>query len=165
MSELQKSSFNAVFDANSRILILGSLPGDASLNAGHYYAHPRNAFWHIISQLIAVDLTQRPFAERYTLIKQHGIALWDVVQQASRVGSLDAAIQTPQFNPLDAWCRAQAQLQLVAFNGQAAAKYGSKLIPGYIEQVVLPSSSPAYTLNKSHKTKAWLTALSPYLKT
>ena len=164
MSELQKSSFNAVFDANSRILILGSLPGDASLNAGHYYAHPRNAFWPIISQLIDVDLTQRPFAERYTLIQQHGIALWDVVQQASRVGSLDTAIQTPQFNPLDAWCRAQTQLQLVAFNGQAAAKYGSKLIPGYIEQAVLPSSSPAYTLNVRHKANAWLNALRPYLK-
>ena len=165
MTLRQKSSFNAVFDAHSRILILGSLPGDASLNAGHYYAHPRNAFWPIISQLIAIDLTPLPFAERYPLIQQYGIALWDVVQQASRVGSLDTAIQTPQFNPLDAWCRAQPQLQLVAFNGQAAAKYGSKLIPGYIEQVVLPSSSPAHTLNVSHKTEAWLTALRPYLTT
>lgn len=162
---MQKASFNAVFDPHCRLLILGSLPGDASLTAGHYYAHPRNAFWPIISQLIDVDLTQRPFAERYTLIKQHGIALWDVVQQASRVGSLDTAIQAPQLNSLHTWCTELDQLQIVAFNGQTAAKYGSKLIPRYIKQVVLPSSSPAYTLSFNQKCHTWLTELAPHLKT
>ncbi|MGL6040538.1 MAG: DNA-deoxyinosine glycosylase, partial [Deefgea sp.] len=83
---MQKSSFDAIIQADCRILILGSLPGDASLNAGHYYAHPRNAFWPILSQLLQTELSTQPFNQRYAILQAHGIGLWDVVAQAQRQG-------------------------------------------------------------------------------
>lgn len=161
---MQKSSFDAIIQADCRILILGSLPGDASLNAGHYYAHPRNAFWPILSQLLQIELSTLPFSQRYTLLQAHQIGLWDVVARAQRQGSLDAAIAQTTLNPLTQRCLALSQLQLVAFNGQTAAKLGRKLIPGYINQAVLPSSSPAHTLHFLNKLEQWQSALNPFLR-
>ncbi len=162
-TQMQKSSFDAIIQDDCRILILGSLPGDASLNAGHYYAHPRNAFWPILSQLLNIELSTLSFSQRYTILLAHGIGLWDVVAQAQRHGSLDMAINQATLNPLTQRCAELSQLQLVAFNGQTAAKLGSKLIPEYISQSVIPSSSPAHTLIIDIKTSRWRQALSPYL--
>lgn len=160
---MHKASFNAILQADCKILILGSLPGDASLNAGHYYAHPRNAFWPIMSQLIRSDLTNLPFEQRYTQLLSHQIGLWDVVAQAQRPGSLDTAIRAAQLNPLTDVCTELAHLKLVVFNGKTAAKLGNKLIPRYIHQATVPSSSPAYTLALNEKTNQWLAQLVPYL--
>ncbi len=160
---MKKASFNAIFAADCKILILGSLPGDASLNAGQYYAHPRNAFWPIMSQLINQDLCVLPFNLRYAQLIAHGIGLWDVVAQAQRPGSLDAAISAVQLNPLSDLCAELSQLKLVAFNGKTAAKLGNKLISGYIPQAVMPSTSPAYTLPLSQKSEQWLAHIRPYL--
>ncbi|MGL4996679.1 MAG: DNA-deoxyinosine glycosylase [Deefgea sp.] len=160
---MQKSSFDAIIQADCRILILGSLPGDASLNAGHYYAHPRNAFWPILSQLLQTELSTLPFSQRYAVLQAHGIGLWDVVAQAQRQGSLDTAINQATLNPLTQRCAELKRLQLVAFNGQTAAKLGSKLIPEYINQAILPSSSPAYTLKYQSKFEHWRVALNPFL--
>jgi double-stranded uracil-DNA glycosylase len=160
---MYKASFNAIVQADCRILILGSLPGDASLNAGHYYAHPRNAFWPIMSQLICADLSTLPFEQRYTQLVAHQIGLWDVVAQAQRPGSLDTAINAAQLNSLADLCAELTQLKLVVFNGKTAAKLGSKLIPRYTHQATVPSSSPAHTLAFTEKARQWLAQLSPYL--
>lgn len=162
---MEKSSFSAIIQNDCKILILGSLPGDASLNAGHYYAHPRNAFWPIISQLLHIDLTVMPFETRYTILQERGIGLWDVVAQAKRQGSLDTAIKQATLNPLFQRCTELAQLQLIVFNGQTAAKLGSNQLPTYIDQAILPSSSPAHTLKVEQKTSQWLNALAPHLST
>ncbi|WP_027467612.1 DNA-deoxyinosine glycosylase [Deefgea rivuli] len=160
---MHKASFSAIVQADCRILILGSLPGDASLNAGHYYAHPRNAFWPMMSQLIRTDLTALPFDQRYEQLLAHRIGLWDVVAKAQRPGSLDTAISAAQLNPLTDLCAELTQLKLVVFNGKTAAKLGTSLMPGYIHQATVPSSSPAHTLALAEKTSQWLAQLSPYL--
>ncbi|QZA79362.1 DNA-deoxyinosine glycosylase [Deefgea tanakiae] len=160
-----KSSFDAIIQADCRMLILGSLPGDVSLHAGHYYAHPRNAFWPIMSKLLQLDLCAMPFELRYSALQANGIGLWDVVAQAQRKGSLDTAISQATINPLAQRCAALTQLKLIAFNGKTAAKLGSKQIPKYINQVVLPSSSPAHTLKIEQKFSDWQSALSPHLAT
>jgi double-stranded uracil-DNA glycosylase len=160
---MEKSSFNAILRPDCRILILGSLPGDASLNAGHYYAHPRNAFWPIMSQLLQVELKTLAFAQRYSVLQDHGIGLWDVIAQAKRQGSLDTAIQQATLNPILQRCASLSELQLIAFNGQTAAKLGKGQTPEYIQQAVLPSSSPAHTLAFTTKFAHWQRILSPFL--
>ena len=91
-----KRAFDPVVDANTRLLILGSLPGDASLKAGQYYGHPRNAFWPLVGEVIGhPDLKAQPYEARLDLLRAHGIGLWDVIAQATRVGSLDTAIRMP----------------------------------------------------------------------
>ncbi|WP_410498027.1 DNA-deoxyinosine glycosylase [Chitinibacter sp. S2-10] len=154
-SALFKQSFAPIANDGCRLLILGSLPGDISLQHGHYYAHPRNAFWPILSHILETDLTQLPFAERYPILLAHGIALWDVVQQATRKGSLDSALSDVETNPLQELIKQMPQLELVIFNGQTAAKHGKRLIPGYVNTGVAPSSSPAYTLHYEKKCLQW----------
>jgi TDG/mug DNA glycosylase family protein len=151
-----KNSFAPIYSPDCTCLILGSLPGDASLQQGHYYAHPRNAFWPILSQFVHTDLTALPYAERYSILLAHRIALWDVVQTAHRPGSLDSALSQISANPLADLIAQMPLLQLVIFNGQTAAKHGSKLIPGYITQSIAPSTSPAHTLSLEKKIAAWL---------
>lgn len=150
-----KASFAPIVQPDAKILILGSLPGDASLAQGHYYAHPRNAFWPIISKILQVDLNELAFEQRYALLRSRQIALWDVIQTASRPGSLDSAISNIQANPLRELVLGLRGLELVIFNGKLAAKHGQKQIPGYIQQAIAPSTSPAHTLPFSEKLAEW----------
>ncbi|WP_273430264.1 DNA-deoxyinosine glycosylase [Chitinibacter tainanensis] len=156
-----KSSFAPIWRADARILILGSLPGDASLAAGEYYAHPRNAFWPIMSALLGQPLHEQPFPARYAALQAAGIALWDVVAQAQRRGSLDSALREINPNPLAELIAQLPQLQLVVFNGQAAAKHGQRYIPMYLASSVAPSSSPAYTLPLAAKLAQWQALIAP----
>ena len=81
-----KSAFGPVVDANTRLLILGSLPGDASLKAGQYYGHPQNGFWRLIGGVIGVDLAALPYPERLEALKAAGVGLWDVIAERTRPG-------------------------------------------------------------------------------
>ena len=83
--------FPPVFDSGSRILILGSMPGEASLAAGQYYAHPRNAFWPLIAGVLGVSMPV-DYADRLAMLQASGVALWDVIARCKRQGSLDSAI-------------------------------------------------------------------------
>ncbi|WP_239688587.1 DNA-deoxyinosine glycosylase [Aquitalea magnusonii] len=104
MSDSAKSCFPPVVNAQTRLLILGSLPGDASLRAAQYYAHPRNQFWRLLGELLDDDLPGLDYPSRLAALQQHGIGLWDVVAQARRPGSLDAAIRDLSPNDLPALC-------------------------------------------------------------
>lgn len=141
------------------VLILGSLPGDASLEQGHYYAHPRNAFWAIMGHVTGVSLISLPFEERYPILLTHHIALWDVVQSAIRPGSLDSALAQINANPLPDLMTSMPKIRHVIFNGQTAAKHGRQLIPRYIKQSIAPSTSPAHTQSFDKKLDAWLQLL------
>ncbi|PXX50376.1 DNA-deoxyinosine glycosylase [Aquitalea magnusonii] len=159
MSDSAKSCFPPVVNAQTRLLILGSLPGDASLRAAQYYAHPRNQFWRLLGELLDDDLPGLDYPSRLAALQQHGIGLWDVVAQARRPGSLDAAIRDLSPNDLPALCASLPALRAIAFNGGTAASIGRKQLAGMVSQPLLfdlPSSSPAYTLSYPAKLSRWL---------
>lgn len=152
---MRKASFAPVVDADTRILILGSLPGDASLAAAQYYAHPRNQFWRLLGAVLAVPLADLPYPQRLAAMQQHGVGLWDVVAEASRRGSLDSAIRDARANPLAELVVSLPALRVVAFNGQTAGKAAPQLAASGVPVLVLPSSSPAHTLAFDKKLQEW----------
>lgn len=151
-----KRGFPPVVDARTRVLILGSLPGDASLAAGQYYGHPRNAFWRLMEDVIDAKLVPLPYELRLDTLLAHGIGLWDVIGEAHRAGSLDAAIRDPAANDLVALIDTLPALRLVAFNGGAAAKLGGRLVGDRVATLPLPSSSPAHAARSfADKAAVW----------
>lgn len=160
-----KRAFDSVVDANTRLLILGSLPGDASLKAGQYYGHPQNGFWRLVGGVIGVDLVAPPYSERLETLKAAGVGLWDVIASAERPGSLDAAIRNAEAADLNQLIDSLPMLRAVAFNGGTAARLGRRsLTPrSKVDLIDLPSSSPAYTRPLAEKAAAWA-ALEPLLR-
>jgi hypoxanthine-DNA glycosylase len=152
-----KRSMPPAGSTDARLLILGSLPGEASLAAQRYYAYPQNQFWRLLGQAIDEPLAQLPYEQRLACLADRGIALWDVVATARRLGSLDGAIREATANQLDDFIATHPRLRAVAFNGQTAARLGRLAIGdrGGIELIDLPSSSPAYTLSFEEKAKRW----------
>lgn len=153
-----KRAFDPVVDAKTRLLILGSLPGDASLKAGQYYGHPRNAFWRLTGGVIGRDLAALPYPERLEALKAAGVGLWDVVAGAERAGSLDAAIRNPEAADLMRLVGGLPRLKAIAFNGGTAARIGRRSLIGLeaIALIDLPSSSPAHAARSfEDKAAAW----------
>ncbi|SFD16400.1 G/U mismatch-specific uracil-DNA glycosylase [Massilia yuzhufengensis] len=145
-----------VIARDTRVLILGSFPGAASLAAGRYYAHPRNQFWPLVSRVLEEDLAALPYELRLVRLLAHGFGLWDVLAGCEREGSLDSAIRKPaanDFERLRALCPA---LETVGFNGQASGKFAPQFAAAGYRTVVLPSSSPAHqTLSFEQKLAHW----------
>ncbi len=140
--------------ADARLFILGSLPGDASLAAGRYYAHPRNHFWRLVGEAIDEDLASLDYDLRLLRLGERRIGVWDVIASALRRGSLDQAIRGAGHNPLADYFSGFATLQAVAFNGAAAATAGRKLLAGTgLTLIDLPSSSPANTRRFAQKAQ------------
>ena len=155
---MRKRSFPPVVDAHTRLLVLGSLPGEASLAAGRYYAHPRNLFWTLMGEVLAEDLVGLDYEDRLKTLLRHRVGLWDVVAEASRAGSLDSAIVDPHENDLLSLVRSLPELRAVAFNGGTSAKVGMRQLEPVAEQLALirlPSSSPAYAGRMELKREAW----------
>ena len=157
MTVSRKVAFDPVVDARTRLLILGSLPGDASLKAAQYYAHPQNGFWRLIGGVVGLDLVALPYAERLEGLKAAGVGLWDVIASAQRPGSLDSAIRSPEAADLRGLIESLPDLKAVAFNGATSAKLGRRILAGLpgVELVDLPSSSPAHARPLSEKAAAW----------
>jgi len=158
-----KRGFPPVVDARTRVLVLGSLPGEASLAVAQYYGNPRNAFWRLMEGVIDAPLVPLAYEDRLATLLAHGVGLWDVIQQAERPGSLDAAIRNPAANDLVALIETLPALRLVAFNGGTAAKLGARLVGDRIATIALPSSSPAHASRSfADKAEAW-SALDPFV--
>lgn len=139
------------------MLILGSLPGEASLAARRYYAHPQNRFWHLVGRAIGLDLGALDYDARLAALKAHRIALWDTVASAHRNGSLDAAIRAAEHAPLADLVAALPDLRAVAFNGRKSSAIGRpQLAASRLELIDLPSSSPAYAaMPLAEKERLW----------
>ncbi|MCC4602145.1 DNA-deoxyinosine glycosylase [Xanthomonas melonis] len=134
-----------------RVLVLGSMPGVASLDAARYYAHPRNRFWPLMHALLGIDAASG-YALRVEALNASGVGVWDVIAQCERRGSLDAAIvgDSIVINPLPSLLATLPQLRLVACNGGAAAQAWRRHVQPLlaadarsIAVVALPSTSPA----------------------
>lgn len=157
-------SFRPIADARCRALILGSMPGVASLQAGQYYAHPRNAVWPIMMALLQMD-PEAGYEERCRGLLRRGIALWDVAAQCRRPGSADAAIRDCLPNDIPGLIKKCPELRHIYFNGRAAQQLFFRFVPtdllkdAGIGTHLLPSTSPAYPLAFEDKLAAWRTIL------
>ena len=153
-------SFPPIARPDARVLILGSMPGQASLAAGQYYAHSRNAFWPIMAALLGFD-PALPYPERAARLTAAGIALWDVLRDCSRPGSLDSAIDpdSVEANDFAAFFAAHPHIDHVFFNGTTAATLFRRHCPnlaGTFLLARLPSTSPAHaSRNFTDKLAAW----------
>ena len=160
-------SFPPVATPSARILVLGSMPGVASLQAQRYYAHPRNAFWPIMADLLGFPV-DAPYEQRLQQLTTARIALWDVLASCYRPGSLDSAIDpTSQVaNDFNGFFRDHPHIELICFNGgKAASTFKSQVLPSLQQQnlrfLQLPSTSPAHAaLSFDTKLGRWRDALS-----
>lgn len=160
-------SFPPILGDAAHSLILGSMPSQKSLSEQQYYAHPRNAFWWIMSQIVGAR-EGADYAERVKCLRAAGFALWDVLHDCQRPGSLDSNIRrdSEQANDLASLFDEHSSIKLIAFNGAAAkqifmrhCKHVLRQFP-YIEWVQLPSTSPAHAaMSREDKLQAWRTAL------
>jgi hypoxanthine-DNA glycosylase len=152
-----KTGLPPVARADARLFILGSLPGDVSLAARQYYAHPRNQFWRLVGSIIEEDLHSLPYQARLECLADHRIGLWDVISSAVRRGSLDQAIRLANHNRIETLIHDFTNLEAIAFNGAVSASIGRRLIgdEGGVGLIDLPSSSPANTRPFAEKAAAW----------
>jgi hypoxanthine-DNA glycosylase len=150
-----------VIARHTRLIVLGSFPGEASLAAAQYYAHPRNQFWPIVAELLGLELQAMPYRRRLDALRARGVGLWDVYASCRRAGSLDSAIDDAQPNDLASLRRRAPQLQLVAHNGGESAR-SMKLTQALGVAVLrLPSTSPANaSWSFERKLAAWRAAFS-----
>jgi double-stranded uracil-DNA glycosylase len=153
-------SFPPVVSPNSKVLILGSMPGEVSLKAKQYYAHPRNAFWRIMDELFGAGLSL-PYQERLVVLDNAGIALWDSLRACTRPGSLDSAIRDEEANDFAALFASFPEITHVFFNGaKSEAAFRRHILSTLAgSQPVfarLPSTSPAHAgMTFDEKVKSW----------
>ena len=134
------------------------MPGDASLAARQYYAHPTNQFWRLLGDVIGEDLPSLGYESRLERLAGRRIGLWDVIASARRSGSLDQAIRLAEHNRLEQLLADFPQVRAIAFNGKAAASAGRRLlseVPAHLTLLDLPSSSAANTSALGEKAVAW----------
>jgi len=154
-------SFDPIESPQSRILILGTMPGTASLAMGQYYAHGRNHFWPVISTLLEFP-QGADYKAGCELFVQSGAALWDVLHSCLRDGSLDSNIEAEQPNDIGEFIREHKYLKAVFFNGANAEKFFRKYITPQLPDVEgihferLPSTSPANaSMSFEQKLEIW----------
>jgi double-stranded uracil-DNA glycosylase len=162
--------FPPVVGGKPRVLILGSLPGRASLEAQQYYAQPRNSFWWIMGAICAAQ-PEFAYGARLAVLKRSGVALWDVLQEAVRPGSLDSDIiaASQRINDIAGLVAKHPSIELIAFNGKKAAeifyrRIESDLPRNNLRLATLPSTSPAHaSLKREEKLLLWRQVVAPHL--
>lgn len=154
----RKASFARVVSTSTRVLVLGSLPGEESLAAGRYYAHPRNRFWQLMGGVTGADLVALGYQARLEALLAAGVGLWDTIASARRDGSLDAAIREPEANALAELVGSLPTLRAVGLNGATALQIATRALGrSGLALIPLPSSSPAYAaMPLAEKQRRWL---------
>ncbi|CAB3970651.1 MULTISPECIES: DNA-deoxyinosine glycosylase [Burkholderia] len=149
--------FPPVVAAHTHTMILGSFPGEASLDAAQYYAHPRNQFWRLLGTVLGEPaLHELAYDARLERVLSHGIGIWDVLAACHREGSLDSAIRHAKPNDFDALREHAPLLKRVCFNGKTAGRFAEAIGAAGYDTLVLPSSSPANAmLSFEQKLSCW----------
>lgn len=157
MATHRHASFAPHVAPDTRLLILGSLPGARSLAAQQYYAHPSNQFWQLVGAVIGEPLAAVPYDDRLAALRAARVGLWDVIRTAERRTSSDSLIRDAEAHDLAALVAALPDLHMIAFNGGKAAAIGRRQLPMLdgVEIVDLPSSSAANTIGYAAKWKQW----------
>jgi hypoxanthine-DNA glycosylase len=147
-----------VVSDRTRLVVLGSFPGVASLQAQQYYGHPRNQFWRLLGDVLGLPLAGADYAARLQLLRAHRVGLWDVITETERIGSLDSKIRDPRASDLAMLLGRLPALRTIGFNGGTALRIGLRQLgerAAAYRILALPSSSPAYTLSYEDKLRAW----------
>jgi len=155
----RKIAFPPSVDVGTRVLILGSLPGDASIKQGEYYAHRGNAFWDLIGDVLGESLRNQPYAMRLKRLRARGVGLWDVIESAERTGSLDGDIRDAAVRDLNSFIDRLPALTAIGFNGKTAALHGRRQLRERTDLTLidLPSSSGAHaSLSRDAKRQSWM---------
>lgn len=141
-------------DENTKVLVLGTMPGDRSIRSGQYYANPSNQFWKIVIRIFNSGAKVFNYKDKTEFLLRNGIGLWDVLYTANRIGSLDSNIHNEELNDFEQLFKDFPKISAVIFNGQKPAEYFKtiKNIPKDIEYYILPSTSSANT-NKTFERK------------
>ena len=158
--DLPLAGFGPVVGPRTRLMVLGSFPGVASLAQQQYYAHPRNQFWPILGAVLGEPLAGLDFEERYRRVLAHRVGIWDVLGACRRQGSLDADIRDAAANDFELLARLAPGLARVLFNGRTAGRFEPAFRRQGYETVVLPSTSPAFAgMRFEDKLREWRAAL------
>ena len=150
------SSFPPIISKDSKILILGSVPGIKSLEMQEYYAHPQNKFWKILFELFQEEFTTN-YSEKLNFLERNHIAVWDVIDSCERKGSLDTEIKNENHHNILQLLEDFPNIKVIYCNGQKSFKTLGKILPQdfKIPIFVLPSTSPAYTIPYEKKLEDW----------
>lgn len=147
-------------NAQIRVLILGSFPGVASLQAGQYYAYPRNQFWPLLAAIWPEHPQPTDYAGRCAWLLERGVGLWDVYASCQRQGSLDSAIENARLNDFPALAAQCPHLRLIAHNGGESHRHARLTRDLAAQTLRLPSSSPANaSWSFARKLEAWRQAM------
>lgn len=156
-TDLPDAGFPPIARGDARTLILGSLPGQRSLREQQYYAHPQNVFWRIMRELAGAEGS---YEQRCAALLEQRIAVWDVLAMSVRPGSMDADIRmdSAEANDFQEFFSNHRDIRRIGFNGRKAAQLYARMATGgtNLEQVVLPSTSPAYaSMRFGEKLERW----------
>ena len=157
MPAIRHASFAPQVAPDTRLLILGSLPGARSLAEQQYYAHPTNQFWRLVGAVIVEPLADLDYDERLVRLRTAKIGLWDVIRTAERRSSSDGEIRALEAQDLASLVATLPKLSMIAFNGGTAAAIGRRQLSALqgVALVDLPSSSAANTSRFSAKQEQW----------
>lgn len=157
MPALRHTSFAPHVAPDTRLLILGSLPGARSLAERQYYAHPTNQFWRLLGEVLSQPLANMPYDDRLVALREAKVGLWDVIRSAERHMSSDSLIREAEAHDLAALIADLPDLSMIAFNGGKAAAIGRRQlpVPEGMAVIDLPSSSAANTIGFVAKLEQW----------
>jgi hypoxanthine-DNA glycosylase len=153
------TSFPYIINSKTEILILGTMPGIASLEKQEYYGNTRNHFWNIIYTLFSKIPVSDIFEEKIKLLEANKLGLWDVLENCERKGSLDFSIKNPKENDFDTLFNEYRGIKKIIFNGKESQRFFHRRF-GQIEGItyyVMPSTSPTNTMSFENKLKIWST--------
>lgn len=159
---MKKEGFPPLIDENTKVLVLGTMPGDMSISTGEYYANPTNQFWKIIFRIFNSGESFLTYKDKTDLLLKNRMGLWDVLYRANRAGSLDANIQNEEFNDFEQLFIDFPQIRAIIFNGQKPANYFKvyRNISNDMEYYILPSTSSANTKKTfERKFQEWKDAI------
>lgn len=162
--EARIECFPPVARGDARLLILGTMPSVESLRQSFYYAHPRNAFWPVMAEVLGAPVPET-VEEKRALLTGHRVALWDVARSCVRPGSLDSAMRDVEPNDFDSLYARCPKIERILFNGDTARKLYMRLVgrmPEGCDWARMPSTSPAYTLPYARKLEAWRAGMEGY---
>lgn len=162
--EARIECFPPVALGDARLLILGTMPSVESLRQSFYYAHPRNAFWPVMAEVLGAPVPET-VEEKRALLTGHRVALWDVARSCVRPGSLDSAMRDVLPNDFGALFARCPKIERILFNGDTARKLYMRLVgrmPEGCDWARMPSTSPAYTLPYARKLEAWRAGMEGY---